>query len=160
MSKENAKAFVQAILNDEELRKRTEKMKPEEAIPLGKELGLDFTLEEFTAAMNEDRELDVEELGKVAGGATTRQVDGARHDWEHGYLDELQRSANNNTRLKALYCNGNPKGPKHQFVTTYEDRSYFGAWTKTYEVRTCSLCGRVQEVHVKFGDDGTIIHCP
>ena len=33
MSKESAKAFVQAILDDEELRQRTEKMKPEDALP-------------------------------------------------------------------------------------------------------------------------------
>ena len=68
MSKEAASKFVQAILNDEELRQRTEKMKPEDAVPLGKEMGYDFTFEEFTDVMNEDRELSPDELEAVAGG--------------------------------------------------------------------------------------------
>ena len=47
MSKENAKAFVQAVLNDEGLREKTANMKPEEAILFAKEMGYDFTLDEL-----------------------------------------------------------------------------------------------------------------
>ena len=137
MSKENARVFVQAVLNDEELRGKTANMKPEDAVPLGKEMGYDFTLEEFTDVMNEDRELSPVELESVAGGYLQTQNDMAKHDY---------------------YCNGNPSTP-HNLTVTYEDRGFFGAWTRTYQVSKCSLCGFTQEIHIKFGDDGTITYC-
>jgi predicted ribosomally synthesized peptide with nif11-like leader len=68
MSKENAKAFVQAVLNDEELRQRTGAMKPEELIPFAKEMGFDFTLDELKEVKKDDIELSPDELEAVAGG--------------------------------------------------------------------------------------------
>ena len=44
MSKASAAKFVQAIMEDEALRKRTENTKPEDAVPFAKEMGYDFTL--------------------------------------------------------------------------------------------------------------------
>ena len=154
MSKEAAKAFVELVTNDEELRKRTEKMKPEDAVPFGKELGLDFTLEEFTVAMNEDRELDVEELGKVAGGATT--VGHGDNNITRDRRNELAQQGKQHAYNKFVYCNADPNGPKHQYVQSIEDRSFFGAWTRTYEVKECSLCHYRVERHIKFGAGGEV----
>ena len=159
MSKENAKAFVQAVLDDKELREKTANMKPEEAVPLAKEMGYDFTLEEFTDVMNEDRELSPDELEAAAGGDKKAQNDMAKKAYERGLTTGRWEHANGLRSNEALYCYGNPKGPKHNYIYTYEDRTFLCAWTRTYEIATCSRCGRVQEVHVKFGDDGTIIHC-
>ena len=69
MSKESASKYVQAVMEDEELRKRTENVKPVDAVPLAKEMGYDFTAEELTEALNNNMELSLEELGSVAGGA-------------------------------------------------------------------------------------------
>ena len=41
MSKESAAKFVQAVMEDEELRERTENVKPVDAVPLAKEMGYD-----------------------------------------------------------------------------------------------------------------------
>ena len=159
MSKENAKAFVQAVLNDEELREKTANMKPEEAVPLGKEMGFDFTLEEFTDVMNEDKELSPEELEAAAGGTNDRGLDVHRHSMEHGVAGNIERNAHLNSTLKAQYCNGNANGTRHQFVESIEDREqFFGAWTNTYYVLTCSLCGYKQSIHIKFGENGEIIY--
>ena len=57
MSKESAKKFAQEVTEDIELRNRTAKLKPEEVLPIAKEMGYDFTEEELTAVMNESQEL-------------------------------------------------------------------------------------------------------
>ena len=161
MSKENAKAFVQAILEDEELREKTANMKPEDALPLGKEMGFDFTLEEFTDVMNvmnEDKELSPDELEAVTGGDKKAQNDMAKHDYYEKGNQSRQKNVAIGMYNKAHYCNGNPSTP-HNFIVTYEDRGFFGAWTRTYQVSKCTLCGFTQEIHIKFGDDGTITYC-
>ena len=155
MSKENAKDFVQAILNDEELRQRTEKMKPEDAVPLGKEMGYDFTLEEFTDVMNEDRELSPVELEAVAGGGFQTQ-ENMRYKMMGRTFDGRSKGYKQESYNREMYCNSNPSTP-HQFIVTYEDRScFFGAWTKTYEINKCSVCGYEREYHIKFGEGGKI----
>ena len=156
MAKESANAFVQAILNDEELRKRAKDLKPEDAVPLGKEMGYDFTLEEFTDVMNEDKELSPDELEAVAGGDRKAQYN---MSW-HGTSRKFNRKYENSDAYmdnKAMYCNADPNGTRHQFVESIEDRAqFFGAWTKTYYVLKCSLCGYTQEIHIKFGENGEI----
>ena len=159
MAKEAASKFVQAILNDEELRQRTEKMKPEDAVPLGKEMGYDFTLEEFTDVMNEDRELYRElsrdELEAVAGGGFQTQ-ENMRHKMMVRTFGSRTKGHKQESYNRELYCNSNPSTP-HQFIVTYEDRScFFGAWTKTYEINRCSVCGYEREYHIKFGEGGKI----
>jgi len=138
MSKENAKAFVQAILDDEELRKRTEKMKPEDAVPLGKEMGYDFTLEEFTDVMNEDRELSRElspdELEAVAGGYEHVQRDMDR--WKGFRMDHANKSC---------HCYYKLSNPLHNYVLTGHVEEpvlwgIFGDYTKGYDVYECSRC--------------------
>ncbi|XME02603.1 Nif11-like leader peptide family RiPP precursor [Lachnospiraceae bacterium C1.1] len=161
MAKEAASKFVQAILNDEELRQRTEKMKPEDAVPLGKEMGYDFTLEEFTDVMNEDRELyrelSPDELEAVAGGDSKTRYSMGWYASGLGYNKKYQNSDASH-KNKANFCNGDPNGPRHQFVLSIEDRAqFFGAWTNTYAVYKCSLCNYKTEIHIKFGEGGEII---
>ena len=156
MSKENAKDFVQAILNDEELRQRTEKMKPEDAVPLGKEMGYDFTLEEFTDVMNEDRELSPDELENVAGGDRKLQSQMSKDTHDRGYQNNYNRRHERDYN-KAHFCHGVPNGTRHQFVLSIEDRAqFFGAWTKTYAVYECSVCHYKSEYHIRFGAGGEI----
>jgi len=134
MSKEAASKFVQAILNDEELRQRTEKMKPKDAVPLGKEMGYDFTLEEFTDVMNEGRELSPDELEAAAGG-------------RYGIKEKSHRD------YKKSHCNGDPNGPLHNWVEIgHEERpvlwGIFGDYTKGYTLYKCTLCGATKEERV------------
>ena len=150
MSKENATAFVQAVLNDEELREKTANMKPEDAVPLGKEMGYDFTLEEFTDVMNEDRELSPDELENAVGGYLHTQNDMQKHAYQRGITKDRYENAGRYHGLKNVYC---PDGTPHNFVTTIEDRTYF-LFSYTYEVQTCSLCGHKVERHIKFVNGG------
>ena len=138
MSKENAKAFVQAVLDDKELREKTANMKPEEAVPLGKEMGFDFTLEEFTDVMNEDKELSPEELEAAAGGLNKvfDAMDNSRRS-----LDELPE--------QMKHCNEDLNGPFHNWIVIgHEERpilggllSWAGDWSDGYDILKCSLCG-------------------
>ena len=153
MAKEAASKFVQAILNDEELRQRTEKMKPEDAVPLGKEMGYDFTLEEFTDVMNEDRELDIQELAKIAGGCTTQLLDGHKNAVEHG-IDIKHSAFKVLQKWKDTHCTD---GGPHQFVDTIEDNEVFGLWSTTFLVSRCSICKYSRSRHIKFGEGGEII---
>ena len=152
MSKENAKDFVQAILNDEELRQRTEKMKPEDAVPLGKEMGYDFTLEEFTDVMNEDRELSPDELESVAGGDYKARMQAGYWEQVRG-LNTKYKDYKTYQTNKANFC---PDGSPHQWTERIEDNSFFGLWTRTYLVMECSNCKRKAELHIKFGENGEI----
>ena len=157
MSKESAEKFIQAVLNDEELRERAKDLKPEDAVPLGKEMGYDFTLEEFTDVMNEDRELSPDELEAVAGGDRKLQSQMSKDTHDRGYQNNYKRSNERNYNL-AHFCHGVPNGPRHQFVLSIEDRAqFFGAWTKTYAVYECSVCHYKSEYHIKFGEGGEII---
>ena len=159
MSKDSAVKFVQAILDDEELRQRTAAMNPEEIVAVAKEAGYDFTLDELKDVKKEDVELSPDELEAAAGGDKKAQNDMAKKAYERGLTTERWEHANGLRTNEALYCYGNPKGTKHNYIYTYEDRTLLCSWTRTYEIATCSRCGHVQEVHVKFGDNGEIIHC-
>ena len=155
MAKEAASKFVQAILNDEELRERAKDLKPEDAVPLGKEMGYEFTLEEFTDVMNEDKELSPDELEAVAGGDRKAQ-ENMRYKTMVRTFDSRSKGQKQESYNREMYCNSNPSTP-HQFIVTYEDRScFFGAWTKTYEINKCSVCGYEREYHIKFGEGGKI----
>ena len=73
MSLESAKAFVERLKWDTELRKSI--MKAEDRIAVVKEAGFDFTMDEWHQARKEamakqapNGELSEEELKKVAGG--------------------------------------------------------------------------------------------
>ena len=125
MSKESAAAFVQAVMEDEELRERAENLKPEEAVPLGKEMGYDFTLEELTEAANEDSELSPDELDNAAGGNVV-----------HLYAPE------------DIYCHGDVNGPKHVFSHRLESRSYCIFFEHIYDIKECLKCGYVLEERI------------
>jgi len=138
MSKENAKAFVQAVLNDEELRERAKDLKPEDAVPLGKEMGYDFTLEEFTDVMNEDRELSPDELENVAGGYFQTQVN--MHDASRNYakiIDKAKREA---------HCFMDLSQPLHTPVfVRHEEKPILGGifgWSQGYDIVKCTRCGQ------------------
>ena len=143
MSKENATAFVQAVLNDEELREKTANMKPEDAVPLGKEMGYDFTLEEFTDVMNEDRELSPDELEAVAGG-DKKNVNQQKF---------IRKGVRKVQEEESEHCNNDFNAPLHIWIPTgHEEREVlwgiFGNYTKGYNLYKCSLCGETKEERV------------
>ena len=141
MSKESAAKFLQALIDDEELRERTAAMKPEEAIFFAKEMGYDFTLEEFTEVMNEDRELAPEELDSAAGG---RYGDAA--------IGIGLGLAKYNDMTLATHCQRNDEytGFLHVFVKTdhIEKPQFFNTYTLGYDIYTCKLCKYQKRVHV------------
>ena len=143
MAKEAASKFVQAILEDEELRGRAKDLNPEDAVPLGKEMGFDFTLEEFTDVMNEDKELSPEELEAAAGGdkKNVRQ-----QIYNRKGVREVQDE-------ESEHCNNDFNAPLHIWVPTgHEEREVlwgiFGNYTKGYNLYKCSLCGATKEERV------------
>ena len=143
MSKESAAKFIRAVLDDEELRQRTKDMKPEEAVPLGKEMGYDFTLEEFNEVMNEDRELAPEELENAAGGSRIGHNGGVKAlgDLIFGKKDQTDTHC----KRDGVYT-----GFMHVFVKTghVEEPEFFGAFTLGYDIYTCKLCKYVKKVKV------------
>ena len=152
MSKEAASKFVQAILNDEELRQRTGALKPEEIVPFAKEMGYDFTLEELKDVRKDDvEELSPEELENVAGGTIQTQGDMER--------DSRRRKE----RLEEdLYCwakiNGGLRqyGPLHNYVKVGHKEepilggwlNWAGDWTNGYDVYECTNCKAIKSVKV------------
>ena len=134
MSIEAARVFVQAVLNDEELRGKTANMKPEEVIAFAKEMGYDFTLDELKEVKEEDVELSPEELEAAAGG-------------RYGIKEKSHRDY-----IKS-HCNGDPNGPLHNWVKIgHEERpvlwGIFGDYTKGYTLYKCTLCGATKEERV------------
>ena len=144
MSKENATAFVQAVLNDEELREKTANMKPEDAVPLGKEMGYDFTLDELKEVKKEDIELSLDELENVAGGDSKAVRDG---------INQHQRFRNKINQ--ASHCHGDIHGSLHNWVKTGQHveepilngwLNWLGSWSIGYDQVKCTLCGDEQWV--------------
>ena len=136
MSKESAIQFAQEVTEDIELRDRTAKLKPEEVLSIAKEMGYDFTEEELTAAMNEDQELTADDLETAAGGA------GSPGQRSQGQKRELREEL-------AKHCNHDINGPLHQWVKTgHEERWMLWAWTRGYDLFTCTLCGATKEEKV------------
>ena len=129
MSKESAIQFAQEVMEDTELRDRTAKLKPEEVLSITKEMGYDFTEEELTAAMNEDQELSADELEAAAGG---------KKKWHsESYYESIK------------HCHHDINGPLHKWVKTgHEERWHFWAWTRGYDLFTCTLCGAKKEERV------------
>ena len=83
MSKESAKEFALAALEDDELRERTAKIEPEKVVAVAKELGYDFTAEELAGVINEDMELSADDLEGAAGGrfwAAEERSDGKEYN--------------------------------------------------------------------------------
>ena len=135
MSKESAAAFAQAAMEDTELRERTAKLAPEELLPIAREMGYDFTAEELEAAMNEDRELTLDELDSIAGGHVGARFTADQHMMEQKYLQKL-----------AQHCGNQLSNPLHKWVQIgHEERWLFWAWTRGYDILKCSLCGEVWE---------------
>ena len=138
MSKENAKAFVQAILNDEELREKTANMKPEEAVPLAKEMGYDFTLEELEEVKNEDTELSPDELENAAGGyfQTLVNMRAATKMYERN-IDMAKKEA---------HCFMDLSQPLHTPVfVRHEEKPILGGifgWSQGYDIVKCTRCGQ------------------
>jgi len=67
MAQDNAKKFIDMMLNDEEQRNRFANMTTEEGLKAAKEMGLDFTTEELKEA-GESYEMTPEEMEMVSGG--------------------------------------------------------------------------------------------
>ena len=147
MAKNAAIAFVQKVIEDEELRKKTANMKPEETVAFAKEMGYDFTAEELAEAVNEDIELEPEELGNAAGGTIMSP------DAYNQYRSEAMMK-----RIKDTYCNAdeipyvgapNITPQVHEYVKIghiEEDGILWG--TIGYDVYKCTLCGHEKKVHV------------
>ena len=135
MSKESAEKFIQAVLNDEELREKTANMKPEEVVPFAKEMGYDFTLEELKEVKKEDIELSPEELENAAGGHITSGT----------VLNWTERRALN----AELHCYRNIRGPRHDWVKIKRKEepivggllTWLGDWTYGYTLCKCNRCG-------------------
>jgi len=145
MSKENAKAFVQAILNDEELRQRTEKMKPEELIPFAKEMGFDFTLDELKDVKKENIELSPEELEAVTGGTIEFQEHARRRSKEMEGGSEIKK-----------HCYGDLSKPLHNYVKVGHKEepvlwgllSWCSDWSDGFDVYECTLCKAIKNAKV------------
>ena len=143
MSKESAGKFVQAIIDDEELRNRTKDMKPEEVTAFAKEQGYDFTVDELKEAGNEVRELSPEELENAAGGSRIGHNGGVKAlgDLIFGKKDQTDTHC----KRDGVYT-----GFMHVFVKTghVEEPELFGAFTLGYDIYTCKLCKYVKKVKV------------
>ena len=144
MSKEAASKFVQAILNDEELRQRTADIKPEEIVPFAKEMGYDFTLDELKEVKDEDIELSPDELEGVAGGGPGHSINA-----------QSSRNKKNLREREETFCkrDGVETGFRHQFVKTGHIEEpvlwgLFGDFTDGFDLYTCKLCKYVKKVHV------------
>ena len=134
MSKEAASKFVQAVIDDAELREKTGAMKPEEVIAFSKEAGYDFTLDELKEVKKEDVELSPEELESVAGGYEHVQRDMDR--WKGFRMDRLNKSC---------HCYYKLSEPLHNYVLTGHVEEpvlwgIFGDYTEGYDVYECSRC--------------------
>ena len=131
MSKESAAKFVQAALEDEALRERTENMKPGDAVPLAREMGYDFTVEELTEVMKDTKELSLEELGSVAGGNVVGGPCTA----------EVQTK-----KIKDTYCYGDVNGRRHDYEKVLQGkRTFLFFFKKSFDVYKCRLCGHQME---------------
>ncbi len=116
MALENAKKFLEQVMADEALRERAAKMEPAGVADIAKEVGFDVTAEELDAAVRamrqaageEPRELDLDEMGKTAGGAFGMGED-APDGHEMGcmltYHSKSWHIENNIWCKKEWYCN-------------------------------------------------------
>ena len=127
MSKESAKEFALAALEDDELRERTAKIEPEKVVAIAKELGYDFTAEELTGVMNEDMELSADDLEAAAGGNSRTQYNEA---YRQRYLKKNLGNTDANQKAMQFYCHGDTNGPKHEWNLTYKDQKESGEWCK------------------------------
>ena len=144
MSIETARVFVQAVLNDKELRGNTANMKPEEVIAFAKEMGYDFTLDELKEVKKEDIELSPDELESVAGGA--------RFERDYGtYMNKVmtQKWVNSHYCWVKGFGRTVQYGPLHDWVVVGHKEepilggllSWAGDWTNGYDICKCSRCG-------------------
>ena len=151
MSIEAARVFVQAVLNDEELREKTANIKPEEVIPFAKEMGYDFTLDELKEVKEEDIELSPEELGKAAGGS--------RFEKDYGtYMYKVRTELYVNSHYCWVKGSGRTVkyGPLHDWVVVGHKEepilggwlSWAGDWTTGYDIYQCTLCGEKRHAKV------------
>ena len=129
MSKESALKFAQLVMEDNELRERTAKLEPDKLLPIAKEMGYDFTVEEMTEVMDEDRELTPEDLESASGGTPVTVIDSDREKIKHCYFD-----------LSA---------PLHDWVVDgHTERWLFWKWSYGVDFIKCSRCGAHGERHV------------
>ena len=134
MPLENAKEFLDKIVEDKALQERLTGKEPEEVLAAAKELGLECTREELEEAAKK-RELDMDELAETAGGANI----------------EFERSMAGKIIRRESPCT-NPGG--HQWVYTHHDEErntlfifpFFG--TKGYNYFKCEYCNRTKRERV------------
>ena len=138
MAKEAAAKFVQAVLADKELCEKTANMKPEDAVPVGKEMGFDFTLEELEEVKNEDKELSPDELENAAGGyfQTLVNMRAATKMYERN-IDMAKKEA---------HCFMDLSQPLHTPVfVRHEEKPILGGifgWSQGYDIVKCTRCGQ------------------
>ena len=143
MSKESAKEFALAALEDDELRERTSKIEPEKVVAIAKELGYDFTAEELAGVMNEDMELSADDLEAVAGGNSRTQYNEA---YRQRYLKKNLGNTDANQKAMQFYCHGDTNGPKHEWNITRETTWFFWLWNQEYDQYKCRLCGYTKKI--------------
>ena len=117
--------FVEMVLNDEELQKRTEAMESEEVLALAKEQGLEFTLDELKDVDN-NRELSTDELDEVVGGEGVTRLG--------------SRSGNPDR------CPSNPNGKEHEWVETgkFDEKVLFVTVQRVFI--TCKYCMKTRSL--------------
>ena len=122
MAKEAARAFLQLVMEDEELCQRTADLKAEDAVEIAKEKGFVFTADEFTEAMNEERELDPDELEAAAGGRLR-------------------------INMAAIWCNGKEENGRHHFaLASHTEQTLF---SKGFNIYRCTRCGYEKKRYIK-----------
>ncbi len=124
MAIEAAIGFVKLVMEDEELRQRTADLKPEEVVDIAKEKGFVFTAEELTEASNEVREITSDELEAATGGGSKQVV-----------------PSNSHARAKKIWCKGQHKNGKHNYVFSRHTEEKCLWWTNGYNVYKCTRCG-------------------
>ena len=88
------------------------------------------------AQAKNEKELSPDYLETAAGGAGSP---GQRSQGQKRKLREEQ----------AKHCNHDINGPLHQWVKTgHEERWMLWAWTRGYDLFTCTLCGATKEEKV------------
>ena len=144
-SKESATKFVQAVIDDAELREKTANIKPEEIVPFAKEMGYDFTLDELKDVKKENIELSPEELEAVAGGTIEFQDQARRRSKEMEGGSEIKK-----------HCYGDLSKPLHNYVKVGHKEepilwgllSWCSDWSDGFDVYECTLCKAIKNVKV------------
>ena len=125
--------YSEITANDELKKAFAEAAKDNKIVEFAKEHGVETSVDEIKtfleAQAKNEKELSPDDLETAAGGKRIRP------------------GASYHERIK--HCHGDVNGPLHQWVKTgHEERWLFWAWTRGYDLFTCTLCGETKEERV------------